>query len=360
MIVRMIVLLSILLCTTNYSRAMHSCLAADMGERDNDKETVRILDETYQRKEKGRSEIRDQAEKPSKKSIKETNETRMPFMEILVKAGKSAIGGGIPGAIAGVIQVFSLMWLRTIVNYQCRYGTSLRQSIATLYNQGGIQRFYRGLGFALIQAPLSRFVSTAANDGVNTLLGNLRLTELWGPGRTTLIASFVVGIWRMILMPIDTCKTVLQVESVEGFRNLMKKVEEGNINLLYAGCLANFVFSMMSHYPWFYTYNFLSRSIFILNAFKNKLIRRAVVGFLASVVSDSFSNIIRVIKTTKQAFASKRSVSYNEVVNMILAVDGWKGLFVRGLSTRILGNAIQSILFTVVWRGLAEKWNNDK
>ncbi len=32
-----------------------------------------------------------------------------------------------------------------------------------------------------------------------------------------------------------------------------------------------------------------------------------------------------------------------------------QGLFGRGLRTRILGNAIQSVMFTVIWRGLAER-----
>jgi hypothetical protein len=52
----------------------------------------------------------------------------------------------------------------------------------------------------LVQAPLARFVSTAANDGVESLLANLSLTKDWGPGRTTVVASIVVGFWRMLLM----------------------------------------------------------------------------------------------------------------------------------------------------------------
>ena len=157
------------------------------------------------------------------------------FSEILKRAGKSGIGGGIPGAVAGVVQVLALMWLRTVMNYQCRYGSSFTQALKILYNEGGIPRFYRGLGFALIQAPLARFVSTAANDGVETLLANLSFTKDWGPGGSTVIASMVVGVWRMVLMPIDTCKTVLQVDSVEGFRNLMRKVKVGKIYVLYQG-----------------------------------------------------------------------------------------------------------------------------
>lgn len=163
------------------------------------------------------------------------NPPQMTLSQILRKAGRIGIGGGVPGAIAGVVQVISLMWLRTVTSYQCRYGTTLHQAIITLYRDGGIQRFYRGVGFALVQAPLVRFVSTAANDGVETLLGDLKMTETWGPGRTTVVASVVVGMWRMFLMPIDTCKTVLQVDSVEGFRDLVRKLKAGKVTVLYEG-----------------------------------------------------------------------------------------------------------------------------
>ena len=44
----------------------------------------------------------------------------MTFSEIMKKAGKKALGGGISGLIAGVIQVVTLMWLRTTMNYQYR------------------------------------------------------------------------------------------------------------------------------------------------------------------------------------------------------------------------------------------------
>ena len=53
----------------------------------------------------------------------------MSFKEIMAKAGKKALGGGISGLIAGVIQVITLMWLRTTMNYQYRYGTGTREAI---------------------------------------------------------------------------------------------------------------------------------------------------------------------------------------------------------------------------------------
>lgn len=140
--------------------------------------------------------------------------------------------------------------IRTVINYQCRYGASFFQAVNILNNDGGIPRFYRGLSFALVQAPLSRFVSTAANDGVEIFFASLESTKDWGPGRTTVVAGLVVGIWRMALMPIDTCKTVLQVDSVEGFRNLMRRVKAGKIGVLYQGAIANALSAFVGHYPW--------------------------------------------------------------------------------------------------------------
>jgi hypothetical protein len=48
-------------------------------------------------------------------------------------------------------QVLSLMWLRTTVNYQYRFGTNTRVALRTLYADGGVRRFYRGVGPALLQ-----------------------------------------------------------------------------------------------------------------------------------------------------------------------------------------------------------------
>jgi hypothetical protein len=174
----------------------------------------------------------------------------MSLNQILIKAGKRGLGGGIPGAIAGVVQVLALMWVRTIINYQSRYGSTFFKAVGILYRDGGLGRFYRGVSFALFQAPVARFVSTAANDGVESLLASFELTKNWGPGKTTVVASIVVGFWRMMLMPVDTCKTVLQVDSVEGFRHLMRRVKAGKIGVLYQGAIANAISSIMGHYPW--------------------------------------------------------------------------------------------------------------
>ena len=85
-----------------------------------------------------------------------------------------AIGGGASGALAGVVQVSSLMWLRTAMNYQyANGGNGTLSTVATLYEEGGLPRLYRGVQYALVQNPLSRFGDAAANAAVPALVVSL-------------------------------------------------------------------------------------------------------------------------------------------------------------------------------------------
>ena len=68
----------------------------------------------------------------------------------------------------------------------------------------------------------------------------------------------------------------------------------------------------------------MSKSKTLQKVVKSDFLRNAGMGFVSSIVSDTFANSIRVVKTTKQAIASKHAVSYREVIAMILAADGWK------------------------------------
>lgn len=52
----------------------------------------------------------------------ETAVTTIDARAIIEKAAKKALGGGKAGAAAAVVQVLSLMWLRTSMNYQYRFG----------------------------------------------------------------------------------------------------------------------------------------------------------------------------------------------------------------------------------------------
>jgi hypothetical protein len=267
--------------------------------------------------------------------------------EIMKKASKRALGGGISGAVAGVIQVITLMWLRTTMNYQYRYGMGTGEAMAELWKQGGIGRFYQGLPYAIMQAPLSRFGDTAANTGV---LAVFAATHPDLPiGVRTAFASLAGSLWRVLITPIDTLKTTLQVEGPAAMGVLKNKMAAEGPMILYNGAVANAVASFVGSYPWYFTFNWLQQvipkpeGVVLL-----KLLRNAGCGFGATCVSDVVSNFIRVLKTTVQT--SEESIGYLEAAKQIVEKEGLVGLFARGLGTRLLTNGIQASLFSVLWK----------
>ena len=64
-----------------------------------------------------------------------------PLAETLKKAAWKATGGGIAGAGAMAINVCTLMWMRTTVNFQYRYGMTTIEALKHLYVEGGVRRF---------------------------------------------------------------------------------------------------------------------------------------------------------------------------------------------------------------------------
>lgn len=159
---------------------------------------------------------------PASGSVSSTASSWPEIRRVLKRCLQRAGSGGLPGAAAGLLQVATLMWLRTVVNYQCRYGTSMAAAARELYRQGGVRRFYRGVSFAIVSNPLSRFGMAAANEGATALTD--AFPRPVSVTFTTWIASLLAGVWRVCLTPLDTCKTVLQVEGPRGFALLMKKV----------------------------------------------------------------------------------------------------------------------------------------
>merc|ERR1712151_402812 len=83
-----------------------------------------------------------------------------------------------------------------------------------------------------------------------------------------------------------------------------------------------------------------------------KYVRNAVIGFASAAVSDTCSNSLRVLKTTRQT--ALEPIGYMESAKAIIDKEGYAGLFGRGLKTRILTNGIQGTLFTIGWKAIAE------
>ena len=104
---------------------------------------------------------------------------------------KRALGSGVSGAAAMVLQVLLLMPLRTIMNYQYRFGHSFTEATRILYRERGLGRYYDGLGAALIQGENHRLpVSTTI------LLNGQPMTSLTLPSPATLQAPSPASVTR--------------------------------------------------------------------------------------------------------------------------------------------------------------------
>jgi len=271
--------------------------------------------------------------------------------DVFLDIAKQAFKSGSAGFAAGICQVFLFMWLRCIMNYQYKHGGSFASTAAKLWAEGGIRRFYRGLiPWALLQGPLSRFGDTAANAGSLALIAAF---APWIPaGVATLLGSFAGACWRVFLTPIDTCKTTLQTDGSSGWDKLKDKVGKGGISVLWHGWEGNWAANIVGNYPWFATVNILSHNIRMPADRRLGLLRHASIGAVAATVSDLASNSLRVVKTKKQTNPDPNA-SYMKAVQEVLAESGLRGLFFRGLETRILVNILQGAVFTVLWKGFS-------
>jgi hypothetical protein len=177
----------------------------------------------------------------------------------LAGALKRALGGGLSGAAAMVLQVLLLMPVRTIMNYQYRHGSSFTVATRTLYQDGRLRRYYQGMSAALIQGPVARFGDTAANAGILALLSsNSYLKTLPSPVKT-IFASACAAAFRMILTPIDTVKTTLQAQGARGTALLRHRIRTDGIGSLWWGAFATAAATFVGHYPWFATVNIYYR-----------------------------------------------------------------------------------------------------
>lgn len=231
----------------------------------------------------------------------------------------------------------------------------MRDTVHALYADGGIARFYKGFSFAVVQGPLSKFGSVAANEY------SLVACKLLFPGAlavATFLGSLLAAVWRLGLMPIDTCKTVAQVGGSPALKDLLDRVlVRREFSRLYRGGTAVMLATAVAHYPWFLTYNALQRLVTVPDGPLRRVARDAAVGFIASTVSDVSANPVRVLKTMKQSYGldSAETLTYKGALKLV--ADGEGGivsLFHRGLLARITTNGVQSMIFTVLM-GLQRK-----
>jgi hypothetical protein len=258
----------------------------------------------------------------------------------LTKAWRS----GLSGSMAMGVQVTTMMWLRTAVQYQYRHGGGGVAALRTLLREGGVRRLYRGYPWAMLQAPLSRFGDVASYTAAQQLD-----LPAW---QSTGVASLGSSAWRLVLMPLDSLKTTMQVHGPQGWPLLRQKVRRSGAGVLYHGYLGTAGAGMLGYYPWFFTFGMLDRHLPAPGeGWLAPLLRHAVMGFGASAVSDTVSNSARVLKTFRQTHPEP--ISYLAAAKSIMGEGkDWRRLAGRGLRTKIAANGLQSATFAVAWKYL--------
>eukprot|EP00435_Cladocopium_sp_Y103_P060655 s755_g22.t1 len=209
-------------------------------------------------------------------------------------ASSSALRGGVAAVLVQTACVPTFMWMHTVTNYQYRYGGTAIDVVRALYAEGGPRRFYRGIVPALLQSAILRFGGLAVNEG---LLAATARSSMDGPcashGLSSTMAaatsSLATSVLRVVLMPLDAWQTAKQVNGEHGFKRVLKEAR--------------------------------SRP-------------SATIGFAANVAGDASSNFLRVLKTLQQT--AGREMTYMSAAKELLRQDGVRGLFGRGLPTKVI------------------------
>eukprot|EP00730_Choanoeca_flexa_P017578 TRINITY_DN8483_c0_g1_i1.p2 TRINITY_DN8483_c0_g1~~TRINITY_DN8483_c0_g1_i1.p2 ORF type:complete len:283 (+),score=49.69 TRINITY_DN8483_c0_g1_i1:1480-2328(+) len=261
----------------------------------------------------------------------------------------SAAKEGVAGAKAMMVDVVALMWLRTVMNHQYRHGNGMLPTIAALYREGGLARFYSGFTAAMVEAPLSRGVGAAANYATLHLMAEHGGDDLPLFVKTA-ASSVFVGSFRLVYYPLDTLKTMLQVEGKQAIPSLRSKIKTSGLSVLYHGAASNILATAVRHTVWFTTYNYLDAALAPRDTQLATMMQNAMIGGICAITTDVLGNPLSVIKAYRQTSTS--AISYGDIIKTVIKKHGWHGLFTRGLATRIWVDVLNSALFTVVWRWL--------
>ena len=250
------------------------------------------------------------------------------------------------GVTTGIIQVSSLLWLRTINNYQYKYGTNLSNTFKILYKNGGPLRFYRGYIPSLFVASSCKFGDL--NAYYYSKEANFKEIE------KLLFISSVSSIIKLSIVPIDTLDVFLQVEGKPGAKMLYNKINTYGPRVLYYGITPWISNNFIGTFSWFGVHNYLD------NKYKNDdslnfNIKNGLIGLSASVTSDLLTNPFRILKIQKQS--NSNNVGYITSINTIIKTDGYSALLFRGLKTRLLIHGVQNVFFTIVWKNIEKIFN---
>lgn len=250
---------------------------------------------------------------------------------------KDLVEMGIPGGIAGGIQLSSLYWLRTIIKYQYVYPQTLRASTRNLWRETDRMRLYRGFipNFSKVflgKVGESSLIKHFQPQNQNDILYN------------TFLTAGIITAWKTLMMPLDTVGNSYQVNGLKSQEILRNRIKNQGVITLWSGTIVYLNISFINYSIWIYTYHSLNKC---LPTNFNSDVRNGLIGLGSTFMSDIVINPLRVLKTNIQSHPEKKN--YREIYHKVFKRAGD---FFRGMQTKMLFNCLNGALYVILWKRL--------
>lgn len=232
----------------------------------------------------------------------------------------------------------------------------MTESFKALYRQGGMRRLYQGLPCALLNGPLIRCGSTAANSGtLNAFESNptLRTVPI---SIQTFCATTLFVVWRVLLMPVDFLQTVFQVRGKGAISCLKSEYGTYGPRMFWRGSIGIGTNSFIGTFSWFGCFNTLQSTLaFYRNKdtpISTKTLQNGVCGLFASFASSICTNGIDVLKTHRQTGGGH--TTYVTALRKIRETETFGQFWCRGLRPRLALDGLQGLVFSMLWKFFEE------
>jgi hypothetical protein len=244
----------------------------------------------------------------------------------------------ISGSIAGIAQLTTLYWLRTMIKYQYVYNQDLTSSWKKLRASPDPFRLFRGI------MPNSLKVGFGK-------IGEAGIITYFKPKKeesnifyNSIFSSVLITGWKLGMMPLDTLGNSYQVSGFGAKQIVNNKIDRYGYKILWTGTYAYTGISFINYSIWVTMYNYLN---FYLPTNINMDLRNGIIGFSSTVCSDLVVNPLRVIKTYKQSY--KDDIDYSTIIKEKIIKE--KRYF-RGIQGKMIFNCFNSSLYVILWKRL--------
>jgi len=192
----------------------------------------------------------------------------------------------------------------TIIYYQHINNVSFINTIKNIYNIGYFSRFYSGLPFNVVYAPINKFI-------------DLEIYKKYG---STTEGALICSTVKSLTYPIHTIEVFYNIN-----RTMPKFIH------IYNGYSFFFLSNSISYVLWYKLLERFNTGF----AIKNKILKDGVVGLTSGLIVDLLMNPIRVLRTNLQNNLSIRNIAFGSFYN-------------RGIVPKLMLSAIQSAYFNVL------------